>query len=194
MFLCGTRFACVWDMRISKAARLALLSLLVVLPLSPAVAGDFSAVINGRSIHVDAKKNWNENNFGLGFEYQFSGESRWKKQLMVNGFRDSSKNMSYMAGGGIHRNLYATDRLHGFYVDAGVNAFLMTRQNINNNRPFPGALPSLTVGNRYMGLNLTYLPKKAVESVYDTDLRDEAMSGIFFLQFKVGVSELLPAD
>ncbi|MCP4302650.1 MAG: hypothetical protein GY783_18865 [Gammaproteobacteria bacterium] len=181
-------------MKILNAARLTLLSLLIVLPVSSTLAGDFSAVINGRSIHVDATEDWNENNFGLGLEYQFATQSRWKKQLMVNGFRDSSDEMSYMAGAGLHRTLFATDRLNGLYLDAGINAFLMTRKDVNDNRPFPGALPSLSLGNRHMGLNLTYLPVKAVERMFDTQMLDDTATGIFFLQLKVGVSQLFPAD
>ncbi|MDH3578478.1 MAG: hypothetical protein OEO71_11770 [Gammaproteobacteria bacterium] len=177
-----------------NAARLTLLALLVVAPASSALAGNFSAVLNGRSIHVDATENWNEDNVGLGLEYQFATESRWKKQVMVNGFRDSNDDMSYMAGAGLHRTLFATDRLNGFYVDAGINAFLMTRTDVNDNRPFPGAVPSLSIGNRHMGLNLTYLPVKAVESLLDVRMMDDTVSGLFFLQFKVDISRLLPND
>ena len=177
-----------------NAARLTFLALLIVAPASSALAGNFSAVLNGRSIHVDATENWNEDNVGLGLEYQFATESRWKKQLMVNGFRDSTDNMSYMAGAGLHHTLFATDRLDGFYVDAGINAFVMTRRDVNDNRPFPGAVPSLSVGNRYMGFNLTYLPVKAVERMMDVRMMDDTVSGIFFLQFKVDISRLLPSD
>lgn len=178
----------------TAAARLALLALIVAVPYSTAQAGSFSAVLNGRSIHVDATEDWNEDNIGLGLEYQFAGDSRWKKQVMVNGFRDSNEDMSYMAGAGLRRNLYSTERLNGFYLDAGINAFLMTRRDINDNRPFPGVIPSLSIGNRDMGLNLTYLPVRAIEKLLDTRMTDDTVSGIFFLQFKVGVGLLLPGD
>lgn len=177
-----------------NAARLTLLALLIVAPASSALAGNFSAVLNGRSIHVGATDEWNEDNVGLGLEYEFASESRWKRQVMVNGFRDSNDDMSYMAGAGLHRTLFATDRLNGFYVDAGVNAFLMTRTDVNENRPFPGAVPSLSVGNRHMGFNLTYLPVKAVERLLDVQMMDDTVSGLFFLQFKVDISRLLPND
>jgi len=176
------------------AARLLLLTLLFTLPHSSAMAGSLSAVINGKSVHVDASEDWNEDNYGLGVEYQFESRSSWKKQIMVNGFRDSNDEMSYMFGGGLHRSLFASERMNGFYIDAGINAFLMTRRDINNNQPFPGLLPSLTFGNRHMGLNLTYLPKFAVEQIYDEDMLDESMNGIFFLQFKVNVDRFLPGD
>lgn len=176
------------------ATATAVLTLLFSLLAAPALAGDFNAVLNGRSFHVDASENWNEYNTGLGLEYQFTTESRWKKQLMVNGFRDSNEDMSYMVGAGIYRNLFETEWLKGFYIDAGINAFLMTRRDVNDNRPFPGALPSLTIGNRHVGFNLTYLPKAAVESMYDARMLDDTVSGIVFVQFKVGISELLPRN
>jgi len=182
-------------MKIHNAARFTLISLLIALPVSFALsssagAGELSAVFNGKSIHVDASEDWNDDNYGLGLEYQFATQSRWKKVVMANGFRDSNDKMSYMAGAGLHRNLFATDRLHGFYLDAGINAFFMTRKDVNDNKPFPGALPSLTLGNRFVGLNLTYLPKKAVEKLYDAKMEDDTISGIVFLQFKVNFGRL----
>ena len=181
-------------MKQPNAARLALLSLLVAAPFSSALGGELSAVINGKSIHVGGNSDWNENNYGLGLEYQFASQSRWKTLLMANGFRDSNEAMSYMAGGGLHRNLYSTERLSGFYVNAGINAFLMTRKDVNDNQPFPGAVPSVTFGNRYVGLNLTYMPKQAVEKIVDAEMQDESLSGIIFLQVKVSFGELRSAD
>jgi hypothetical protein len=181
-------------MRIVHAATLGLLVLLIVLPAPFANAGELSAVFNGRSFHLGASDDWNETNYGLGVEYHFASQSRWKTMVMANGFRDSNDDMSYMAGGGLYRNLYATDRLNGLYVDAGINAFLMTREDVDGNRPFPGALPSLAVGNRYMGINITYLPKRAVEKLHGAKMSDESISGIVFLQFKVNVSQMLATN
>lgn len=168
-------------------ARLALLALCIVLPLSSATAGGLSAVINGKSFHLGANQEFNEENYGLGVEYYFDTESRWKKVIMANGFRDSEEHMSYMAGAGLHRNLYETDRFNGLYVDAGINAFLMTRKDVNGNRPFPGALPSLTVGNDVVGLNVTYMPATAVEKFFSARMGDESVRGIVFLQLKISV-------
>ena len=175
-------------MDIRFAAGRCLLAFFLVLSLAPAAfAGEFSVVLNGRSFHLGASQDWNENNVGLGLEYQFASESRWHKRLMVNGFRDSNDQMSYMAGGGLYRNLFATDRLHGFYLDAGLNAFLMTRKDVNDNRPFPGALPSLAFGNDFVGVNLTYLPSVAVEKFLDARIADNSVSGIVFLQVKFNI-------
>lgn len=180
-------------MNTPRRARLILGCLLTVLAPT-AMAGELSAVLNGRSIHIGAAEEWNENNLGLGVEYQFASESRWKKILLANGFRDSNDSMSYMAGAGLHRTLFDTHRLGDFYVDVGVTAFVMTREDVNGNRPFPGILPSLTIGNRYAGMNLTYLPVKAVEKLTGTRMIDDSVSGIVFVQFKVSVSRLFPTD
>ena len=45
-----------------------------------------------------------------------------------------------------------------------------------------------------MRFNLTYLPVRAVERMFDLKMIDDTVSGIFFVQFKVGISPMLPAD
>lgn len=171
-----------------------ILGCLLTLLAPIAMAGELSAVLNGRSFHIGAAEEWNENNLGLGVEYQFASESRWKTILLANGFRDSNESMSYMAGAGLHRTLFNTPRLGQFYVDVGISAFLMTREDVNENRPFPGVLPSLTIGNRYAGINVTYLPVQAVEKLTAARMADESINGIVFVQFKVSTSRLFPTD
>lgn len=175
---------------ISTAAIILLFS--IIAQPSIALADGASAILNGRSFHLDSSYDWNENNAGAGFEYDFNSGSVWRKTVMANAFRDSTDNMSYMAGAGIHRRLYETHHLSGFYVDAGINAFLMVRDDVGNSKPFPGLLPSVTVGNDVLGFNLTYLPRAAVESTTRSTMVDPTISGILFLQFKVSMDALLP--
>ena len=111
---------------------------------------------------------------------------------MANAFRDSTDNMSYMAGAGLHRRIFETEKLTGFYIYAGLTAFLMTREDVNGNRPFPGVLPSVSIGNDNFGMNLTYMPKKAIEDMVNADIVDPTLSGILFLQVKVSMDQLLP--
>jgi hypothetical protein len=160
------------------------------LPVPSALAGELSLVLSGKSYHVNSSYDWNEDNSGIGFEYQFATESRWKKSVVANGFRDSNDAMSYMAGVGLSRRLIQSERLAGFYFDAGISAFLMTREDVDDNKPFPGVLPIVSFGNRYAGFNLTYLPKQAVEKMADVNFIDPTISGIVFVQFKIGVSRL----
>ena len=172
--------------------QLVIASLLLSLASSPALAGKTSAVLNGKSYHFDSTYDWNENNYGFGVEHEFKQKSAWRKVVMANGFRDSTENMSYMAGAGLQRRIYETHKLGGFYVYAGLNAFVMTRDDVNNSEPFPGILPSISIGNDKVGFNLTYLPKAAIEKTTNADVLDPTLSGILFLQFKVNMDQLLP--
>jgi len=159
---------------------------------APATAGTLSAVVNGKSYHLNSTYDWNENNIGFGLEHQFEQKSAWRTVAMANGFRDSTDKMSYMAGAGLQRRLYETHKMNGFYVYAGLNAFVMTRDDVNDSKPFPGILPSISVGNDKVGFNLTYMPKKAVEEATSSRVVDPTLSGVLFLQFKVRMSQLLP--
>ena len=171
---------------------IALIALLLLLSATPASAGKTSAVINGKSYHFNSSYEWNENNIGLGIEHEFTQQSAWKKVAMASGFRDSSDNMAYLAGAGLHRRIFESERLAGFHVYAGLNAFVMTRDDVNGGKPFPGILPSITVGNDVFGVNLTYLPKQGIEQSTQSKLLDPTLSGVLFLQLKVSLDQILP--
>jgi len=159
--------------------------LLLALSSTPVTAGSLDVVINGKSFHVNSKYDWNENNLGAGLEYEMNSSTPWIKTLNANAFVDSMENMSYMTGAGLKRRLYSTDRFGGLYFDAGAVAFLMARKDINDYRPFPGILPAVTIGNRYVGMNLTYLPKKAVHDIANAHEVDPTIGGVVFIQFKI---------
>lgn len=178
-------------MNYQNIAIITLLTAMLCVPAHTASAGEFSTVLNGKSFHLGSDKSWNEKNYGLGIEYQLDTVSKWKTIFMVNGFRDSYNNMSYMAGGGLHRTVFTSDSFDGLYVDLGVNAFVMKRDKVNDNRPFPGALPSMTIGNRYMGVNVTYMPRFAIKKITPKHAMDKNMRGVVFLQFKMNVEKFL---
>lgn len=167
----------------TRARTIVAILLLGTLP-GIAVAGSLDVVINGKSHHVNAEYDWNETNLGLGLEYEFASQSRWIKTINANTFVDSLENQTYMAGAGLKRRLLMTDRLGGLYLDAGLVGFLMSREDINDGRLFPGILPTLTIGNRYAGINLTYLPEKAVHDIAHANVVDPSIGGVFFMQFK----------
>lgn len=176
-----------------KHAVLILASLLLALVTGPAAAGNLDVVVNGKSHHVNSQYDWNENNLGFGLEYEFQQRSRWIKTVNANYFLDSLENMSYMAGAGLKRRVFETERFGGMYFDAGIVAFLMARKDINNYSPFPGVLPALSLGNRYAGINLTYLPKKAVHDIAHANVVDPNIGGVVFMQFKISMEAFLPA-
>lgn len=148
--------------------------------------GAWDVVVNGRAVHLNAGKDWNEDNWGLGIEHEFASTSRWVKVALANGFKDSMGDASYMAGGGIKRrfNVGSND----FFVDLGAIGFLMTRKTVNHNAPFPGVLPAATFGFKRVALNVTYLPESIVDRVTSSKKHDPSMEGVFFLQLKLDAS------
>lgn len=164
-----------------------LVVLLAALPCTRAMAqGDWDIVLNGRAVHLNAARQWNEENWGVGFEREFDASSPWVKVALVNGFKDSVGEPSYMAGGGLKRRFRMfSDNL---YFDVGVVGFLMTREDVNHNQPFPGALPAFTFGSRRVAVNLTYMPQSIVDRVTKANLTDPDMNGVLFLQLKLDAS------
>jgi hypothetical protein len=153
---------------------------------------EWSIVLNGKAVHMHSERDWNESNWGLGFELEFETESRWVKMALGNGFRDSQNEMSYMAGAGLKRRFRLRARAPDLYFDLGAVAFLMTRQDVNHNQPFPGILPAFTVGRRNLALNVTYLPGEIVDRATNARAIDPGLDGILFMQLKVNPRMLLP--
>jgi hypothetical protein len=148
--------------------------------------GDWDVVLNGRAVHMNAQNEWNEDNWGLGFEHEFPTDSRWIKLTLANAFKDSVGEPSYMAGGGLKRRFFV--RSDDFYVDLGGVAFLMTREEVNGNKPFPGILPAATIGFRLIAVNLTYMPEAVADRVTNSKKHDPSMGGVFFVQLKLDAS------
>lgn len=168
-----------------KHLRFVAVAILLASFATTAKAGELSMIVNGKSFHMGSQYHWNEDNQGIGLEFDFDSRSKWIKSGMVNGFRDSMDKMSYMAGAGLRRRFFETDSVGGLYFDAGLTAFLMTRQDVNNNQPFPGVLPVIAAGNRYVGFNLTYIPKIVIHDIAHADRVDPNIRGVFFLQAKI---------
>lgn len=166
----------------------AILLLLAVLFTTTAAhaQSDWDVVLNGRSVHINAAKDWNEENWGLGVEREFNSNGRWVKLAIANGFKDSDGDPSYMAGGGLKRRFKLFSD-HA-YFDVGVIGFLMTRQDVRHNQPFPGVLPAMTFGGKRVAVNVTYLPEAAVDAVTNAHQVDPHMSGVFFIQLKLDAS------
>ena len=170
------------------ATRICLAAALLYLSQSAVAQSDgaWDVILNGRAVHMNAAKDWNEDNWGLGIEHEFNSTGRWVKVAMANGFQDSMGDPSYMAGGGIKRRF----RFGGsnFYTDVGAIAFLMTRDTVNGGKPFPGLLPAATFGFKRVALNVTYLPESVVNDVTHSHKYDPSMHGVFFLQLKLDAS------
>jgi hypothetical protein len=168
-----------------RITRLAGVGMLALGLFGAAEAGQWDIVLNGRSVHVDADRDWNESNYGLGIEHEFNPEARWVKVALGNGFRDSDDRMSYMGGGGIKRRFRLPLGQGRVHMDVGAIGFLMSRQDVNQNQAFPGVLPAFSVGTRDFSINLTYLPGQFAEQFTGARTADPSLDGIFFMQFKL---------
>ncbi len=120
-------------------------------------AGELHVVLNGKAIHLDGG-DYNEENWGLGLEYDFAPKGSWIKFVNASWFKDSNYNTSKYIGAGIKRRFRLDNNEDGWFFDAGGIAFLMTRKDHNDNDPFPGVLPFVAVGTGPVTMNLTYIP------------------------------------
>ena len=136
-----------------------LFALSVLLSLAtPAVAGELHLVLNGKAIHLD-EGDYNEKNWGLGFEYDFNPEDRWITFVNGSAFKDSNDQWSKYVGPGIKRRVeLGTAANSEWHLDVGIIGFLMTRKDFNDNDPFLGALPFVSLGTRAVAVNATYIP------------------------------------
>ncbi|MDH5572280.1 MAG: hypothetical protein OEY89_10975 [Gammaproteobacteria bacterium] len=114
--------------------------------------------INGLSYHFDRTKNYNETNLGYGLEFDIPLDDTWIGFVAGGTFRDSNnQDSNYLATGGKYRIPLSSDR-DGLYLDLGLGGMFMTRYDYHNNNPFFVAGPFLSMGNKYMALNMVYLP------------------------------------
>jgi len=132
--------------------------LIITLIFSQSLAADtLNLIINGKAMHQD-KRNFNEENWGLGFEYDFAEKDKWINFVTGSFFKDSVNNTSKYLGGGTKRRFMLESDKDGWHIDAGMVAFLMTRKDYKNEEPFFGALPFISVGTSKVAINATYIP------------------------------------
>lgn len=170
--------------RFHLAFKLAAALLLILLNLSVSqttLAGQLSALINGKAIHMNTKSNtnYNEENWGAGAQYEFGNyDDKWIPFTAVSGFLDSSKNPSYYLGGGYVRRFMLSERLDQLHFDIGLIGFFMSRKDYRDGDLFPGVLPMLSFGTRTASVNITYVPEVAPKMVE-----------LWFFQLKLTVME-----
>lgn len=152
---------------------------MIILSLSAfqVAAEELFVVINGKAIH-EGGGNYNEDNWGLGFEYDLKQDDKWIPFVAGSSFKDSNdQNSNYLGGGYKYRIPFDTKK-DGWRVDLSLIAFMMTRKDYNDNEPFIGALPFISIGTGKVMLNMTYIPKVTPKTV-----------GLIYFQLKFKVME-----
>lgn len=152
----------------------------VVMMLMTAIqasAEELFVVINGKSIHNGNTK-YNEDNWGLGFEYDMKPDKQWIPFVAGSTFKDSNDQTSNYLGGGYKYRIPLENEKEGWRIDLSLIAFLMTRKDYRDNQPFVGALPFVAIGTSKVMLNVTYIPKVTPKS-----------AGLFYFQLKFKLME-----
>jgi hypothetical protein len=125
----------------------------------PGIGDQLHVIINGKAIHLK-DGNYNEENWGIGFEYDFmeDQEAHWIPLITGSTFKDSNDDISNYLGGGIKRRFFFSDNSDGIHFDIGVTGFFMTRKDYHDGSPFFGALPFVSLGTKNIAINATYIP------------------------------------
>lgn len=144
--------------------RTLIFGILLLAVTAPAQADAFHIIINGKAYHL-TNRNYNEKNYGVGFEYDMAPHKHWITFVNGSTFKDSLRNTSNYLGVGMKRRYQLQDDPMGWHVDVGFIAFLMTRKDMYNNRPFPGALPVMSIGKQWFAINATFIPKVSPKHV-----------------------------
>jgi len=147
----------------------------------PAMAEEWSLILNGKAIHLQnpAGSNYNESNWGFGAQYDFAAlRGSWVPFAMASWFIDSNENPSYYAGGGMAKRFDFGPQKLGLHADVGVVGFVMQREDFRGDLPFVGVLPVMTIGAGRVAVNMTYIPKTDPKGVE-----------ILFFQLKIGLGQ-----
>lgn len=140
-------------------------------------AEELFVVINGKAIH-QGSDNFNEDNWGIGFEYDMKTEDKWIPFVAGSSFRDSNDQVSNYLGAGYKYRIPLERDKDGWHVDLSLIAFLMTRRDYKDNQPFIGALPFVAIGTGSVMLNVAYIPKVTPKTV-----------SLFYFQLKFKLME-----
>ncbi len=177
----ATKPPILWRAALASIINLSLLMLLLCVQNNARAEG-FNLLLNGISIHQSQPEEGklNERNWGLGLQYDYGlYKQRWLPYASFSAFRDSNKNNSFYAGGGILRRFPLTNLHKSLYFDAGIVGFVMIRKDRDNRKPFLAALPAFSFGTDKVAINVSYVPK--IQST---------ISPLWFFQLKLAFDNL----
>ncbi len=141
-------------------------------------ADELQVIISGRAIHMGSN-NQNENNYGIGLQYDFINHRRWIPTINLASFKDSNDNTSRYIGAGMKRRFKLRSGQQRMNFDLGAAGLVMKRPGYNNDTPFLGALPFISLSNDWGGINATYVPS----------LEDD-MTAFWYFQFTFKILQL----
>ncbi len=141
-------------------------------------ADELLVIISGKTIHMGSN-DLNENNYGLGLQYEFDANRRWIPLISLASLKDSNNNTSRYIGAGIKRRFNLGSSSKRINFDVGVAGLAMTRPDYNDDKPFLGAIPFVSISNDWGGVNATYVPR----------IEDD-MLAFWYFQFSIKLMQL----
>ena len=132
--------------------------LLMLITSFEAGADELQMIISGKAIHMGSN-NLNEKNYGLGLQYDINQQRDWIPTINMASFKDSNDNTSRYVGGGMKRRYRFNTGTQRLNLDFGALALVMVRPDYNDDEPFYGAVPFVSIGNGWGGINITYVPE-----------------------------------
>ena len=98
--------------------RTLLAGLLMMIGIVQVHADEFHLIVNGKAYHMTSR-NYNEKNYGLGFEYDFAQSKNWITFINGSTFKDSLENQSNYLGMGMKRRYKLEKDPNGWHLDLG---------------------------------------------------------------------------
>lgn len=123
-----------------------------------AAADDLQVIISGKAIHMGSN-DLNEDNYGLGLQYDFNPHQDWVPVINMASFKDSNDKTSRYVGGGLKRRFKFRANSQRLNFDVGAIALAMVRPDYNDEEPFYGVIPFISFSNNWGGINATYVPE-----------------------------------
>jgi len=85
--------------------------------------------------------------------------NQWVPVINLASFKDSLNHTSKYIGVGLKHRYQIGSNLNRVHFDAGIFGLAMTRHNYNNDEPFLGTLPFVSLSNNWAGINVIYVPE-----------------------------------
>ena len=97
---------------------------------------------------------YQENPVGIGFGRSLYEDGLWRGVYAMS-FQDSHFKPSYMLG---YAHQWLWQPAQDFRVGGGLTAFVMMRADIGHYTPFPGLLPTASIGYKAFSIETTFVP------------------------------------
>ncbi len=97
-------------------------------------ADELQVIFSGRAIHMGSN-NQNENNYGIGLQYDFINHRRWIPTINLASFKDSNDNTSRYIGAGMKRRFKLRSGQQRMNFDLGAAGLVMKRPATTTTNP-----------------------------------------------------------